>query len=118
LAFIFDLGILGDVKPLPKPNVVAPMSGETNWSAEKVKAIFCNPLYIGHPFSEENWVRHAAKIIKEEGREQFLVNMVAVMRQTGLIGESPFVRQGGGPIPYGFSESQTESFEFGDLGKN
>jgi hypothetical protein len=97
-------------KPLPKPNAIAPMSGETNWTAEKVKAIFCNPLYIGHPLSEEEWVRQAAKMIKEDGREQFLVNMLAVMRQTGLLVEPPVVRQDEGSTPYGFSESRKESF--------
>jgi len=86
------------------------MSGEKNWTAEKVKAIFCNPLYIGHPLSEEEWVRQAAQIIKEEGREQFLVNVLAVMRQTGLLVEPRLVRQDEGSIPYGFSESRTESF--------
>lgn len=92
------------------------MSGETNWTAEKVKAIFCNPLYVGHPFPEEEWVRQAARMIKEEGQEQFLVNMLAVMRQTGLIVEPPLVRQDEGSTPYGFSESRKESF-FG-LGMN
>ena len=106
-------------KPLPKPNAVAPMTSETNWTAEKVKGIFCNPLYIGHPMSEEEWIRQASQSIKEDGKEQFLVNMVAVLRQTGIIGELPAVRQDGGPIPYGFSESQKESFPgFGAVGMN
>lgn len=104
---------------IAKPNVVAPMSGESNWTAEKVKAIFCNPLYIGHPTSEEEWIRGAIKMMKEDGREQFLVNLVSVLRQTGLVGESPAVRQDGGPIPCGFSESQKESFPgFGAAGMN
>jgi hypothetical protein len=103
-------------KPLPKPNVVAPMSGETNWTAEKVKGIFCNPLYIGHPLPEEAWIRKAIQMIKDEGREQFLVNLVAVMRQTGIIGESPAVRQDEGSTPFGFSENRKESFP--ELGLN
>jgi hypothetical protein len=97
-------------KPLPRPNAVAPMSGETNWTAEKVKGLLCNPLYIGHPLSEEEWVRGAIQMIKEEGREQFLVNLVAVLRQTGLIGESPIVRQTEGSTPFGFSKNRKESF--------
>ena len=103
-------------KPLPAPNAVAPMSGETNWTGEKVKGIFCNPLYISHPLSEEEWIRSAIQMMKEEGREQFLVNLVAVMRQTGLIGESPLVRQDEGSTPFGFSETRKESFP--TLGKN
>ena len=106
-------------KPLPKPNVVAPMTGESNWTAEKVKAIFCNPLYIGHPFSEEEWIRQAAQMIKEDGKEQFLVNMLSAMRQTGLVSESKIVRLDAGPTPYGFSESQKESLPgFGSVGMN
>ena len=85
------------------------MSGETNWTEQKVKAIFCNPLYIGHPLSEEQWIRGVIKMMKDEGREQFLVNMVAVMRQTGLIGESPVVRQDEGSTPFGFSKNRKES---------
>ena len=97
-------------KPLSKPNVVAPMTGEKNWTAEKARAIFCNPIYVGHPFPEEEWIRQAGKMIKEEGRNQFLVNLLAVMRQTGLLVEPRVVRQDEGSIPYGFSETQTESF--------
>lgn len=93
------------------------MSGETNWTEEKVRALFCNPLYIGHPFSEEEWIRQAAKIIKDDGKEQFLVNLLSVMRQTGLLVEPRVVRQDAGSIPYGFSENRKESFP-GGLGLN
>ena len=99
------------MKILPKPTVKAPMAGKPDaWTPEEVRAMFCNPLYIGHPFSEEEWIRQAARTIKEEGREQFLVNMLAVMRATGLLVEPRVVRQDGGPIPYGFSENRKESF--------
>ena len=61
------------------------MSGETNWTPEKVRAIVCNPIYAGlGPYprlhSDEDWIRGAAKLIAEEGAEQFLVNLLAVLR--------------------------------------
>jgi len=77
----------GPQKPLPKPTVVVPMSGETEWTAEKVRAIFCNPIYAGlGPYprlkTDEEWVRGAARDIAEDGAEQFLVNLLFVLRAT------------------------------------
>lgn len=108
------------MKILPKPTVKAPLAGKSDaWTESEVRGLFCNPLYIGHPFSEEEWIRQAARMIKEEGREQFLVNMLAVMRATGVLVEPPVVRQGEGLTPYGFSENQTESFPgFGGTQRN
>jgi hypothetical protein len=53
-----------------------------------------NPIYAGlglYPalVDEETWVRTAAQMIKKEGSEQFLVNMLYVLRQslgTGVSG--------------------------------
>jgi hypothetical protein len=72
-------------KPLPKPNVVMPMNGQVKLTPEMVKAIACNPIYAGiGPYrrlhSDEEWVKCAAKIIMEDGAEQFLVNLLAVLR--------------------------------------
>jgi hypothetical protein len=73
-------------KPLPQPNVDVRMSGDTReWTAEQVRGIVCNPLYAGiGPFpglvSDEQWVRGAAQVIAEEGSEQFLVDVLAVLR--------------------------------------
>jgi hypothetical protein len=72
-------------KPLPKPNVIMPMGGETKLTPEKLKAIDCNPIYAGiGPYrrlkSDEEWVRGAVKLIEEDGAEQFLVNLLAVLR--------------------------------------
>ena len=47
----------------------------------------CNPVYAGiGPFpalvSDEQWVAAAAKAIEKEGAEQFLVNLLYVLRET------------------------------------
>src|SRR5438552_3252684 len=67
---------------LPAPNVRMKMSGSTSPFTEKeIRGILSNPLYAGvgpYPqlIPEEQWVRAAAKIIREEGPEQFLVNLL------------------------------------------
>ena len=84
-----------DNAPLPKPNVefaAADDSGEM--TPEKLRAMFCNPVYAGiGPFpalvDDETWVRAAAKQIEEHGSEQFLVNMLYVLRKPLGTGFSP-----------------------------
>ncbi len=78
----------GDHKPLPKPNVeFAASGGVEEWTPEKVRSLFCNPVYVGFgPYpaliDDETWVRAAARAIREQGPEQFLVNMLYVLRQS------------------------------------
>jgi hypothetical protein len=78
----------GDGPPLPAPNVVVPRSGTPphKLSAEAVRGILVNPIYTGlGPFprlvEDEAWVRACAGLIKEEGAEQFLVNLLYVLRE-------------------------------------
>ena len=62
---------------------------------EKMQSLMCNPIYAGMgPYpalvDDETWVR-AAQMIKKEGSEQFLVNMLYVLRQslgTGVSGSN------------------------------
>jgi len=56
------------------------------WTREQIKVVLCNPTYAGiYPFlalvSDEAWVRSAALLISEEGSEQFLVNLLFVLRE-------------------------------------
>jgi hypothetical protein len=49
--------------------------------------MICNPIYAGVPpferiVSDEVWIRSAAQLIKEEGTEQFLVNLLYVLRNS------------------------------------
>ena len=55
-------------------------------SPEAVKGILVNPIYTGvGPFprlvEDAAWVRACAKLIDEEGTEQFLVNLLYVLRE-------------------------------------
>ena len=74
--------------PIPAPNATLRTSDDTGeLTAEDVRGIICNPIYAGvSPFpamvSDETWVRSAAVFISGEGSEQFLVNLLYVLRMT------------------------------------
>ena len=71
---------------LPEPNAEMRFSGDDiEWTPEVVRGIICNPIYAGigpYPplIDDAMWVRAAAKAIKEDGEEQFLVNLLHVLR--------------------------------------
>jgi hypothetical protein len=78
----------GSNKPLPAPNVVVARAGTPpgQLSPEAVKGILVNPIYTGvGPFprlvGDAAWVRACAKLIEEEGAQQFLVNLLHVLRE-------------------------------------
>jgi hypothetical protein len=78
----------GDDEPLPAPNVIVARARTSpeELSPEAVKGILVNPLYTGvGPFprlvEDAAWVRACAKLIEEEGTEQFLVNLLFVLRE-------------------------------------
>ena len=78
----------GSRPPLPAPNVVVARSGTPmhELSAAAVKGILVNPIYTGlGPFprlvEDEAWVRACAKLIEKEGADQFLVNLLHVLRE-------------------------------------
>jgi hypothetical protein len=75
-------------KPLPAPNVVAPRAGTPpeQLSPEEIKGMFVNPICTGiGPFpqliDDAAWVRTCARLIEDEGPEQFLVNLLYVLRE-------------------------------------
>jgi hypothetical protein len=75
----------GGSKPLPAPNVVVANPLDQP-SPEAVKGILVNPIYTGiGPFprlvEDATWVRACSKLIEEEGPEQFLVNLLHVLRE-------------------------------------
>ena len=78
----------GSDKPLPAPNVVVARAGAPpeQLSPEAIKGILVNPIYTGlGPFprlvEDAAWVRACAKLIEEEGADQFLVNLLFVLRE-------------------------------------
>ena len=71
--------------PLPKPTVIYATSDNAG-DPKAIRGIICNPLYAGVPpypaiVTDEEWVGSAKKMIAEEGAEQFLVNMLYVLRE-------------------------------------
>ena len=80
--------------PLPRPNVDPKAAGDgSEMTPEQVRALFCNPLYAGiaqfpQVIDDETWVRAASKAIREHGSEQWLVNMLHVLRHFLNIGTS------------------------------
>ena len=78
----------GSDRPLPAPNVVVTRAGAPvhELPPEAVKGILVNPIYTGvGPFprlvEDAAWVRACAKLIEEEGADQFLVNLLHVLRE-------------------------------------
>ena len=75
-------------RPLPKPNATFVSNDAVGeMTPDKIRGIACNPVYAGvglYPaiITEERWIRTAAKMIDEEGAEQFLVNLLHILRQT------------------------------------
>ncbi len=78
----------GGNKALPAPNVIVARAGTPpeQLSPEAVKGILVNPIYTGvGPFprlvEDAAWVRGCTKLIEEEVPEQFLVNLLHVLRK-------------------------------------
>ncbi len=78
----------GPQKPLPQPNArMKPGGSGADFTEAEIRGLIANPVYAGiGPFpqlvSDEQWVRAAARAIQEDGREQFLVNLLHVLRQS------------------------------------
>lgn len=74
-------------RKLPAPNAKLRLVNETGeFTPEEVRGLVCNPIYAGmgpYPkmLSDEEWVAAAAMAIKKQGAEQFLVNLLHVLRQ-------------------------------------
>jgi hypothetical protein len=78
----------GGHPPLPAPNVVVARAGTPlqELSPEAVKGILVNPIYTGvGPFprlvEDGAWVHACTRLIEEEGADQFLVNLLHVLRE-------------------------------------
>jgi len=79
----------GGQQGLPRPNVEWAPSGLplTSMTAEAVKGILVNSLYAGAGPSpaivdDAQWVAACTRLLQEEPPEQFLVNLLYVLRQS------------------------------------
>ncbi len=72
---------------IPLPNVTVRTADDTGeWTPEQVRGVLCNPIYAGMgplpaTVSDDVWVKSAALMISQEGAEQFLVNILFVLRE-------------------------------------
>lgn len=68
-----------------------------NWTPAIVGGMLCNPVYagVGAPalIEPQKWIASAKNRIDEEGPEQFLVNMLHVLRITFPSDPNPDLRQ-------------------------
>lgn len=84
---VFKPGGGGNENPLPAPNAsVCTGLDEGDLTEKQVRGMICNPIYAGIPpfpalVSDETWIRCAALLVRGEGPEQFLVNLLFVLRQ-------------------------------------
>jgi hypothetical protein len=74
--------------PLPQPTAVVKHGADfRNVTEAEIRGIIANPIYAGlgpYPamITDEEWVKAAVKLIEEDGLEQFLVNMLFVLRES------------------------------------
>jgi hypothetical protein len=60
---------------------------QSEWKPNETRGIICNPIYAGigpYPslIEDKVWVRAASKAINEDGNEQFLINVLHLLRQS------------------------------------
>jgi hypothetical protein len=106
--------------PLPKPTV-QPWIG-SSWEASDVRAVLCNPVNVGlGPFKqavpEDLWLKAAEKQVAEYGAEQYLVNVLFMLKESfkRVQGHPPrdvsletdnIIATGVGPFPCLISDEQ------------
>lgn len=68
-------------------------ASESDWTPEEVKGLRLNPIYTGigcfmpGSVTDEEWVRGAVRSIKEDGPEQFLVNILHLLRESFAVSD-------------------------------
>ena len=78
-----------DLPDLPKPDVEFVVHGTKpgQFTAAGIKGIVMNPVYAGigeYPplMSDKQWIAACKKILEEDSPEQFLVNLLFILRAT------------------------------------
>ena len=84
-----DEGNPGGRRRLPLPNVGALEHGDdpSKFGVAEIKGMVINPIYAGvadYPrlVTDEDWVGSARNVLAEDGPDQFLVNLLYVLRRT------------------------------------
>ncbi len=82
--FMKNINRGNDNIPLPNVSIIGNREN-TEWTEKQIRGIICNPIYAGiGPYpaivSDEQWIKSAAIQISNEGAEQFLVNLLSLLR--------------------------------------
>jgi hypothetical protein len=77
----------------PPPRTVKYITNPNEVSEASIRGIICNPVHVGVPpyrriISDAAWIESATQLIEEEGAEQFLVNMLYMLR-TSMVDAVP-----------------------------
>lgn len=75
---------ISKLPPLPRRTVKYVVNPE-EMNEDAARGMLSNPVYVGVPpynrvVSDEAWIRAAVKLIEEDGPEQFLVNLLYMLR--------------------------------------
>ena len=101
---------------LPPPSRTVKYITDPNEVSEAaIRGIICNPVHVGVPpyrriISDAAWIQAATQLIEEEGAEQFLVNMLYMLR-TSMVDAVPdeaIPPDYDGPWPDDIDEAATE----------
>lgn len=90
--------VITSEKNLPEPTArfLSSEGSPEDFGEAGIRGMLCNPVYagVGAPalVDEQQWIASANKQIEEDGPEQFLVNMLFVMRQTISHDPQPDIR--------------------------
>ena len=83
-----------DLPDLPEPDVEFLTSDQLpdHWTEAGIKGIVMNPVYAGvggfPPYiSDKQWVAACKRVMEQDSPEQFLVNLLFVLRKTFGDGE-------------------------------
>ena len=77
-----------DASALPAPNAELRFGNDDGpFTEEQVRGIICNPIYAGigpYPgiIDDRSWIKSASKAIDEVGNEQFLINLLHLLRES------------------------------------
>jgi hypothetical protein len=82
---------------LPGPTV-NPEENAEGWTEADIRRVICNPLHaLNGTVTDSTWIGAAKKLIETEGLDQFLVNMLRVLRDEFIEVEEENDEGGEGP---------------------
>lgn len=75
--------------PLPRPSVIVPTGGDdpAKFGEAGIRGVVMNPIFTGigqYPkyIADDQWIEGVRRILAEDGPDQFLVNLLYVLRRS------------------------------------